>query len=145
ERATPFRTFLHYNSWYDIGYFTPYTEAEAVAVIRAYGEKLVKARGVIMDSFLFDDGWDDHQHLWQFSRDFPRGFTPLLEEAQKSGARPGVWLSPWGGYGKPRRERLAAGRAGGYEVDDQGLALSGPRYYALFHERALALLKDYGI
>ena len=33
ERATPFRTFLHYNSWYDIGYFTPYTEQEAVAVI----------------------------------------------------------------------------------------------------------------
>ena len=33
ERATPFRTFLHYNSWYDIGYFTPYTEQEAVDVI----------------------------------------------------------------------------------------------------------------
>ena len=29
ERATPFRPFLHYNSWYDIGYFTPYTEQEA--------------------------------------------------------------------------------------------------------------------
>ena len=24
ERAHPYRTFLHYNSWYDIGYFTPY-------------------------------------------------------------------------------------------------------------------------
>jgi len=34
ERAAPFRTFLHYNSWYDIGYFTPYTEAEALAVVR---------------------------------------------------------------------------------------------------------------
>ena len=30
ERAAPFRAFLHYNSWYDIGYFTPYTEREAV-------------------------------------------------------------------------------------------------------------------
>ncbi|HKV65610.1 MAG TPA: enterotoxin, partial [Rhodanobacteraceae bacterium] len=29
ERAHPYRPFLHYNSWYDIGFFTPYTEAEA--------------------------------------------------------------------------------------------------------------------
>lgn len=28
ERAHPYRTFLHYNSWYDIGYFTPYNEKE---------------------------------------------------------------------------------------------------------------------
>jgi hypothetical protein len=145
ERATPFRTFLHYNSWYDIGYFTPYTEQEAVNVIDTYGRKLVKERGVHMDSFLFDDGWDDHQHLWQFNEHFPRGFTPVREAAERIGAEPGVWLSPWGGYGPPRRERLAAAKAGGYEVDDQGLALSGPKYYALFHAAALGLLKDYGI
>ncbi|MBV8605765.1 MAG: enterotoxin [Pelomonas sp.] len=145
ERATPFRTFLHYNSWYDIGYFTPYTESEAVGVIKAYGDKLVKARGVRMDSFLFDDGWDDHAHLWQFSKDFPNGFTPVRAAAEAIGAEPGVWLSPWGGYGDPREERLAAGRAGGYEVDDQGLALSGPKYFPLFHDAALGLLQKYGI
>jgi len=145
ERATPFRTFLHYNSWYDIGYFTPYTEAEAVNVVNTYGEKLVKQRGVKMDSFLFDDGWDDHTHLWQFSRDFPNGFTPVREAAEKIGAEPGVWLSPWGGYGEPREQRLAAGRAGGYEVDDQGLALSGKKYFPLFHDATVRLLKQYGI
>jgi hypothetical protein len=145
ERAAPFRTFLHYNSWYDIGYFTPYTEQEALHVIDAYGEKLVRARGVTLDSFLFDDGWDDHVDLWQFNRNFPNGFTPLREAAAKIGAAPGVWLSPWGGYGPPRDERLKAAQAAGYEVDSQGLALSGPKYYALFHERALALLKTYGI
>ncbi len=145
ERATPFRTFLHYNSWYDIGYFTPYTEQEAVNVIETYGRKLVKERGVHLDSFLFDDGWDDHQHLWQFNEHFPRGFTRVHEAAERIGAEPGVWLSPWGGYGPPRQERLAAAKAGGYEVDDQGLALSGPKYYALFHDATLGLLKDYGI
>ncbi len=145
ERATPFRTFLHYNSWYDIGYFTPYTEQEAVAVIDTYGRKLVRDRGVHMDSFLFDDGWDDHQKLWQFNAHFPRGFTPVRAAAERIGAEPGVWLSPWGGYGPPRQERLAAAKAGGYEVDDQGLALSGPKYYALFHEATLGLLKNYGI
>ena len=34
ERAAPFRTFLHYNSWYDIGYFTPFNEAEALGVVQ---------------------------------------------------------------------------------------------------------------
>ena len=145
ERATPFRTFLHYNSWYDIGYFTPYTEQEAVGVIEAYGRKLVKERGVHMDSFLFDDGWDDHRKLWQFNDHFPHGFTPVREAAERIGAEPGVWLSPWGGYGPPRQERLAAAKAGGFEVDDQGLALSGPKYYALFHDATLGLLKNYGI
>ena len=145
ERATPFRTFLHYNSWYDIGYFTPYTEQEAVDVIETYGRKLVKERGVHMDSFLFDDGWDDHQNLWQFNEHFPHGFAPVRAAAERVGAAPGVWLSPWGGYGPPRQERLAAAKAGGYEVDDQGLALSGPKYYALFHDASLGLLKDYGI
>jgi hypothetical protein len=145
ERATPFRTFLHYNSWYDIGYFTPYTEQEAVDVIDTYGRKLVRERGVHMDSFLFDDGWDDHQKLWQFNAHFPHGFTLVRAAAERIGAEPGVWLSPWGGYGPPRQERLAAAKAGGYEVDDQGLALSGPKYYALFHDATLGLLKNYGI
>jgi len=145
ERATPFRTFLHYNSWYDIGYFTPYTEQEAVDVIETIGRKLVKERGVKMDSFLFDDGWDDHQHLWQFNEHFPHGFAPVRAAAERAGAEPGVWLSPWGGYGPPRQERLAAAKAGGFEVDDQGLALSGPKYYALFHDATLGLLKNYGI
>ena len=63
-------------------------------------------RGVTLDSFLFDDGWDDTSKLWQFHAGFPDGFTPLKEAAAKFGAAPGVWLSPWGGYGAPRAARL---------------------------------------
>jgi len=145
ERATPFRTFLHYNSWYDIGYFTPYTESDALAAIQACGERLVQERHVHMDSFLFDDGWDDHARLWQFNGGFPHGFTPLRAAAGRFGAGIGVWLSPWGGYGQPRRERLAAAQEAGYETDEQGLALSGPKYYALFRQAALRLLREDGI
>ncbi len=145
ERATPFRTFLHYNSWYDIGYFTPYTQNEALKVIHAFGEKLVRQRGVKMDSFLFDDGWDTPHQLWQFSKDFPQGFTPVREAAAQYGAEPGVWLSPWGGYGAPREERLNTARAAGYEVDAQGLALSGKKYFPLFHDTTVDLLRKYGI
>jgi hypothetical protein len=145
ERAAPFRTFLHYNSWYDIGYFEPYTQAAAVGAIDAMGQKLVKDRGVLIDSFLFDDGWDDHNRLWQFSSEFPNGFAPVRAAAEKYGAEPGIWLSPWGGYDGPRAQRLAAAKAGGYEVDDQGLALSGQKYYPLFHDITVNLLKTYKI
>ncbi|MHC1480923.1 enterotoxin [Frateuria aurantia] len=145
ERAHPYRSFLHYNSWYDIGYFTPYTEAQALDRIHAFGEQLVRRRGVVMDSFLFDDGWDDRSGAWNFSRDFPHGFLPLKEAAQAYGAAPGVWLSPWGGYAKPKQQRVAGGRARGYEIIDGGLALSGPRYYQRFHDVTLDLVRRQGI
>ena len=145
ERAHPFRTFLHYNSWYDIGYFNRYTQDEALREIDAFGEQLVEKRGVKMDSFLFDDGWDDPTRLWQFNANFPHGFVPLKDEAAKFGAAPGIWLSPWGGYGPPRRQRLAAAGADGFAVDEQGIALSDPKYFALFKAVTEKLLREGGI
>jgi hypothetical protein len=142
ERAHPYRPFLHYNSWYDIGYFTPYTEAEALDRINTFGRELVEKRHVKMDSFLFDDGWDDYSGSWNFSKAFPHGFVPLCKAAKRYGAAPGVWLSPWGGYGKPRKERIANGRKNGYGIVDDGLALSAPKYWTRFHEVVMTLLDD---
>lgn len=145
ERAHPYRTFLHYNSWYDIGYFTPYTEAQALDRIHAFGEELKVKRGVTLDSYLFDDGWDDRSGSWHFSKDFPHGFVPLRDAAANYGAAPGMWLSPWGGYGKPKDERVKNGQAAGYEIIDGGLALSGPKYYQRFHDAVMDLVKNDGI
>jgi len=145
ERAHPYRPFLHYNSWYDIGYFTPYTEAQALDRIHTFGEELSVKRGVKLDSFLFDDGWDDRSGGWHFSKDFPHGFVPLREAAAKYGAAPGMWLSPWGGYGPPAKERAKRGAEAGYEVVDGGLALSGPKYYQRFHDAVMELVHKDGI
>ena len=145
ERAHPCRTFLHYNSWYDLGYFTPYSAADAVDRINAFGRELREKRGVTLDSFLFDDGWDKHDSLWQFNSGFPDGFTPLKEAAEKYGASPGVWMSPWGGYSKPKQERIAFGRSQGYEIVGGGYALSGPKYYAAFRDVALNMIEKYGV
>ncbi|MFK2899292.1 enterotoxin [Dyella jejuensis] len=145
ERAHPYRPFLHYNSWYDIGYFTPYTEAEALDRINTFGQELHVKRGVKLDSFLFDDGWDDRSGSWHFSKDFPHGFVPLRQAAAKYGAAPGVWLSPWGGYGPPKQERISHGKAAGYEIIDGGFALSGPKYYQRFHDAVMELLDKDGI
>lgn len=145
ERAHPYRPFLHYNSWYDLGYFSKYDEAGALAVIAAFGTELHQRRGVVLDSFLFDDGWDDPATLWHFHEGFPRGFTPIRDAAARYGAAPGIWMSPWGGYGKPKEDRLAYGRAQGFETNEGGFALSGPRYFARFRETCLSMIRDYGI
>lgn len=145
ERAHPYRPFLHYNSWYDIGYFTPYNAADCVDRINKFGKELVEKRGVKMDSFLFDDGWDNYDSIWSFHSGFPNGFLPLKNAAETYGADPGVWLSPWGGYGGPRNKRLAFGKAHGMEVDSQGYALSGPHYYQRFHEVTMDFVTRQGI
>jgi len=145
ERAHPYRTFLNYNSWYDLGYFSSYDEGGALSVINTFGSELTKKRGVPIASFLFDDGWDDASTLWQFNAGFPDGFTKLRAATAAYNTAPGVWMSPWGGYGKPKQQRVAAGQAAGYETVQNGFALSGPRYYAAFRDTCFKFVRDYGV
>jgi hypothetical protein len=151
ERAHPYRPFLHYNSWYDIGFTNKFGEKESLDVINHYGRELVRARGVRMNSFLFDDGWDDNSTLWAFHSGFPRGFTPIREAAEGYGSAPGVWMSPWGGYDAAKAARLKYGREQGFEIADDGgkfgpgFALSGPKYYERFREVCMQMLRRYGV
>ena len=145
ERARPYSPFLTYNSWYDIGFNNPYDQAAALDVIRSFGEELVEKRNVKLDSFLFDDGWDDPHTLWSFGAGFPNGFTPLKNAAAKYSAAPGIWFSPWGGYEQAKVERLKYGRQQGLETNSGGFALSGPKYYARFRDVTLKFIRDYGV
>jgi N-acetyl-beta-hexosaminidase len=146
ERAHPYRPFLHYNSWYDLGYFNKYNEAGALNVINVFGRELVEKRGVKLDSFLFDDGWDNDATLWQFDRaNFPDGFAKVKVAAEKYGAEPGIWLSPWGGYGKPHDERIKFGKEQGFETRDGNFTLAGPKYYQRFHTLCVNAVTNYGI
>lgn len=145
ERAHPYRPFLHYNNWLDTAYGRPFTQAECLDRIGKFGKQLVEKRGVKMESFLFDDGWDNTSSVWEFHSGFPNAFLPLRDAAAKYGAGVGVWLSPWGGYGRARQERLAYGKAHSMEVDSQGYALSGPNYYRRFHEVTMDFVTQQGI
>jgi hypothetical protein len=145
ERAHPYRTFLHYNSWYDLGYFTPYDQAGALDRVNSFGHELTQKRGVKLDSFLFDDGWDNHKSLWKFNDGFPNGFAWVKEAAEKYGADPGVWMSPWGGYSNPKKERIEFGKAAEYEIVANGYALSGPKYYAAFRDVCMDMIHKYGV
>jgi hypothetical protein len=82
QRAHPYRPFLHYNSWYDIGYGAEKIQEPAFReVIERFGNELIKQRKVVVDSFALDDGWDDPASLWRFHKGFPNGFASLRETA----------------------------------------------------------------
>jgi hypothetical protein len=145
ERAHPYRTFLHYNSWYDIGFGKPYDAPAVLDVIGAFGAELVHSRGVKLDSFLLDDGWDDPRSSWRMNPGFPQGLSPLSGAAEKYGAGMGVWLSPWGGYDEAKQRRLEYGRKIGLEINEGGFALSGPKYYDRFREVSLDFIRKEGV
>jgi hypothetical protein len=145
ERAHPYRTFLHYNTWYDIGFGKPYDAAAVLDVIGAFGTELVRKRGVKLDSFLLDDGWDNTASTWQVNSGFPNGLAAVNRVAQQYGGAVGVWLSPWGGYEEAKEQRLAFGRKNGFETNEGGFALSGPKYYARFREVSLDFIEKDGV
>lgn len=144
ERARPYFPLFNYNTWYDIGYFTPYSEQDVLDTVRIFGEEMVNKRGAVIDSFLLDDGWDDTETLWQFHDGLPNEFREIRKVMESYGSAPGVWFSPWGGYGQPKLNRLAA--AGDtYETNERGFALSGPKYYELFREMCLHMIRENGV
>ncbi len=145
ERPRAYSPFLHYNSWFDIAYGGAYNETDAIDRIHAFGRELVDRRHVEMNSFLFDDGWDNPSSMWGFNSGFPDGFTKTAAAAEQIHAGVGVWFSPWGGYMERRKERIAYGRAHGYEIIKDGYALSGPKYYHRFEQVCLEMVDRYGV
>jgi hypothetical protein len=113
--------------------------------MNTFGDQLIRKRGATLDSFMMDDGWDNTSSLWGFNNLFPDGFTPLRSTAKQYGFGIGVWLSPWGGYATAKEQRIAYGRSQGYEIVDNGYALSGPKYYEKFEQTCLNFIDRYGV
>ncbi|HUC85966.1 MAG TPA: enterotoxin, partial [Candidatus Acidoferrales bacterium] len=72
-------------------------------------------------------------------------FAPLQEAAAQYGAAPGIWLSPWGGYGQPHDARIKYGRAQGFEIRDGNFSMAGPKYYKRFRDLCVEVVQKYGI
>lgn len=145
ERPRSYAPFLHHNTWYNIGYFTRFTEEDELRVVDAFTRELVRGRGVTLNGFVLDDGWDDPQTLWHFHRGFPSGLGPVAARARQAGAVMGMWLSPWGGYGPPKKQRLAAAAPEGFETREGSFSLAGPRYYARFRELCVGQVRTQGV
>ncbi len=152
ERAHPHRMLPHYNSWYDLcinrndrGVEGRFTEQEALDSMRAFREELYEKRGVFINSYLWDDGWDEWNSLWGFNSNFPEGFKNLAAEAHKvPGASISCWMSPFGGYGGSFGRRLAYAKKNGIvDANAHGMQLSKPIYYAAFRDRVLGMIEQY--
>jgi hypothetical protein len=146
ERGHPYRPYLHYNSWYDISWpGFAMNESNCLAAIRVFGEQFIKPYGVTMQGMVFDDGWDDAKTLWHFHSGFPDGFSQMAALCQEYHTRLGVWLSPFGGYGDAREQRLKFGSSQGFETNPTGFSLAGSKYYQAFKDACLTMMRRYGV
>jgi hypothetical protein len=154
---------VHYNSWFDFtgwqdGFNTgvanmtdTMSETSCVERVRAFGENLVRKHNVKMDSYLIDDGWDNTNTLWEFdNKKFPKGLTKVAEVAHEYGSGVGIWLSPWGGYGDSKKNRVREGKARGFETKidpwgEEAFDLAGKKYGRWFLETAEMMRRDQGV
>ena len=144
ERARPSSPFLHYNCWYDLGFDVD--AAKMLDVVNRYNTELVQKRGVPVQSYLVDDGWDvPEKELWlENPEKFPGGFAALNEKMGKVNAHLSIWISPLGGYGG-REERTASAQKLGLIPKGAELDLSYPAYKEWFQNRCLKLMREDGV
>lgn len=148
ERISPYHQFLHYNSWYDIAYPSrdKMNEQECLDVIDGWGKKLITKRNIPLDSFVFDDGWDDPKTLWLILKEnFPDGWNPLKNSTEKYDTNLGVWLSPFGGYGHTKQARIDYGKTQGFETGPAGFSLAGENYFKRFRQSCMNFVNDYDV
>lgn len=145
ERAAPSRHFLLYNGWYDFG-LSP-SEKTLREAIDAYGNELVKKRGIDFDAFVLDDGWDDPmRELWAPSpTKFPNGFRPIREAAEKFNAGFGIWISPSGGHFGVSERLESCRKIDGISENALAFDLADPVYKKWFADKCRSLVLDDGV
>ncbi len=123
----PPRNFVLYNSWYDLrrGQMNTRVFEQCFQDFRKF---LIVPYGVRLDSFVIDDGWQDHNSIWETDRRlFPGDFGELARYLRAHGSCLGLWmpLTPIG-----PNLNLNWGRKHGFEVTSTGRAycISGPRF-----------------
>jgi hypothetical protein len=146
QRAVPYREFLHFNSWFN-SYGAKLNEKECMDWIRTFGDSLIEKRHTPMQAFLFDDGWDNNKTLWEFNSGFPNGFSNMEKLAKQYHSTLGVWMSPFGGYGEDKAQRIRYGLAQHppFETNANGFSLAGPVYFKRFSQVMKNFVKQYGI
>ena len=135
ERAVPWRTFPHYNSWYELNInrnnaapgseHTNFTADDILAVMEQWKEKYFDKYGEGIAAFVIDDGWDNYGP-WTFHSGFPNEMRDMSVLAREMNAGIGAWLGPVGGYGQSGNYRRQ------YWSDKGGMQLSNPAYYEAF-------------
>ncbi len=151
ERAVPYRPFVHYNDWYEIGIRVHdnqdprerTSESMWMDVLNIWHKELIQKRRTKIDGFIVDDGWDDFNSLWDFHCGFPKGFSKISQKARKMGAGIGTWLGPVGGYGSSKGMRIAYWNSKHPRNKIDNFQLSNQEYFDAFVGRCTEMIKDY--
>lgn len=151
EKPVPYRTMVHYNDWYEVGivlhdYADPKkrtSEKITLDILNTWKKELFEKRGVKIDAYVIDDGWDDFNSLWDFHVGFPNGFAKVNEVAQSMDCGLGTWLGPVGGYGASKRMRISHWNATHPNNRISNFELSNPTYFNAFVERCKYMVKNY--
>ncbi len=148
ERAVPWRTFPHYNSWYELNInrnnaapgseHTNFTAEDILGVMEQWKEKYYDKYGEGIAAFVIDDGWDNYGP-WTFHSGFPNEMRDMSTLAKEMNSGIGAWLGPVGGYGQSGNYRRAY-----WNANRGGMQLSNPAYYEAFLAAAnnLVCLQD---
>ena len=150
ERAVPYRSFIHYNSWYELNIdrnndsnpLNRMVESQCLPVLDAWKTNLFDKHNVGIDAFVWDDGWDDFNSLWDFHIGFPEGFSNINRKATSMGTGIGAWLGPVGGYGASKAQRLAYWN-NTHSTQITNFELSNPEYLDAFADRCSQMVNDY--
>ncbi|MGQ9559699.1 MAG: hypothetical protein ACUVWA_04240 [Candidatus Oleimicrobiaceae bacterium] len=151
-RVAPPKPYLLYNSWYDVR-APEYTErpedamneANVLRIVRDFKREALQKRGIRLDAFVLDDGWDVYKSDWVVRpQEFPRGLAPVRAALDSMGTALGLWLSPIGGYSH-RDWRIGWMEEHGYETIGDQMCVAGTNYHALLKERVLAFIKEPGV
>ena len=122
RRARPYHPFVHYISWFDIAHLTASWTRGRVWPHRGVRRRASRGSGACDSRVRVRRRLGRPQDAVAVPRGFPRGFAPLRRR-QAVQRRLGVWLSPWGGYGDAKVERLSS--AGSGLRDQQARFLAG--------------------
>jgi len=141
-RAKPLRPYLLYNSWYDLE--APQmvddpdrvmNEKNVLRSIQSFDQRLTQQRGIKLDAFVLDDGWDVYRSDWQLSKkQFPHGFKPIVDKLDNTDTDLGIWFGPIGGYSH-RDWRLNWMREHGFETIGNQLCIAAKNYHKLLKTR----------
>ena len=153
ERVQPWKLFVHYNDWYEIGIVLHDHQDPAkrtneemwLKLLDIWQKNLVQKHKVNIDCFVIDDGWDEFNSLWDFHCGFPRGFSALDKGAARMKAGLGTWLGPVGGYGASKNMRISNWNKTHPSNQISNFQLSNREYFNAFAGRCKDMVKKYNM
>lgn len=151
-RVAPLKPYLLYNCWYDLRApemvkdpTRAMIEENVLQTIASFKKRLFEERGLNLDAFVLDDGWDVYRSDWVLNKDqFPNGLSPLAEALQSMMTELGLWLGPSGGYSH-RDWRVEWMKDHGYEVVGDQMCVAGGSYHKLLKKRLTNFVRSENI